>query len=146
MKNAFKGMNKRLLVVVVLCIAIGASPFVYSAVNYIMIHQTWSVPSQPGMLLFQSDGITQITSGQEITDLWSWTGTQFTLNVVIKNNGNTVLVTGLNTSAVPSGWSVTITGNGTLNKGDTQPVTVIVLPNSTIGGTTSGDVDLWFTG
>jgi hypothetical protein len=139
-------MSKTLLLTIVISIAIAATVSGLTINNYFMVHQTNTVPSQPGMLLYQSDGTTPINSGQEISDLWAWTGTQFTLDVVIKNNGNTVLNTGLNTTFVPSGWTVSITGNGTLNKGDTQPVTVILLPNSTVGGTTSGDWDLWFTG
>jgi hypothetical protein len=150
MKNVFRGMNKRLLFASVLCIAIVAGAFgyiAYSAIsNYIMVHQTLTVPNQPGMALYQHDGTTLISSGALVTDLWSWTGTQFTVQFVIKNVGNTVLATGLNTSSVPSGWTLSITGNGTLTQGDTQTVTIMAIPPSLVGGTSSGDFDLWITG
>lgn len=111
-----------------------------------MVHQTLTVPSSSSMAVYQSDGFTTVNNGALISSLWLWTGSQFTLTLVIHNTGNIVLVTGLNTTDVPFGWLVTINGNGTLPMGGVQTVTLIALPYSTAGGTTSGDFDLWLTG
>lgn len=131
-----------LLLAIMICATIGLA----SAVNYFMIHGTFTVPSNASIALYQNDGVTPISNGADITSLSSWTGSQFTLAMVIKNTGNTVLNTGLNATGVPAGWTLQIVGNGTLNAGAMQSVTIIVIPPNTNGGTTSGDIDLWLTG
>jgi uncharacterized membrane protein len=117
-----------------------------ASINYFMFHQNNTIPSTPGLSVYQSDGITPVPSGTDASTLWVWTGTQFTLSLVIHNTGNVALTTGLNTSGVPAGWTVSMTGNGTLATGGIQAVTIISVPPTLAGGTSSGDYDLWITG
>jgi hypothetical protein len=137
-------LTKALLVLIVGVII--ATAGIALGVNYYMVHQNLTVPASPGMSLFRNDGVTPISNGEEITSLWSWTGTQFTVGIVIRNTGNIILNTSLNTTFVPVGWSVTIVGNGSLPIGGSQTVNLVAIPPNLIGGTTTGDFDLWFIG
>jgi hypothetical protein len=116
-----------------------------SVANY-MVHQNLTIPANASMSLYQSDNTTPISNGQDITTLWSWTGTQFTITIIIHNVGNIILTTGLNTTQVPSNWTITILGNGSLSIGAQQTVTLTATPPNLVGGTSTGDFDLWFTG
>jgi hypothetical protein len=112
-----------------------------------MMHQNLSEPASPALKVYRADGVTPVNSGDDMTALWSWTGSQFSLQLQIKNTGTTVLNTGLNTTMVPANWMVLITGNGTLLQGNMQTVTLTALPPlPLVAGTASGDFDLWFTG
>jgi len=136
----------KIMAVTSLIVLLSTLLIVWGYYNYFMVHQNLIVPSTPGMSLYRSDGITSIYSGDLVTNLWAWTGTQFTVQFVIKNIGNTILATGLNVTDVPAGWTVSITGNGTLTQGNTQTVTLTAIPPTNASGTTSGDFDLWITG
>jgi hypothetical protein len=111
-----------------------------------MMHQTLTVPGAPAMTVYQSDGVTQISAGQDISPQWIWTGTQFYVTLIIHNTGNTPLNISLDTSLAPSNWAVTIDGNGPLAIGGVQTVTLIAVPPLMASGTTSGDFDLRITG
>ncbi len=129
-----------------MCAAILLTLVAAAGVNYFMFHQNNTVPNNPSLAVYHADGVTPYASGADLTTDWVWTGTKFTLSLVIRNTGNTVLNTGLNTTMVPPTWNATILGNGTLNIGASQPVTIQLVPPSLIGGTSTGDYDLWIIG
>jgi hypothetical protein len=112
---------------------------VYAAITY-QFHQTLTVPNMPSIAVYRQDGLTQITNGEEVSSLWSWTGTQFALTIVIKNTGNTIYTTSFTlTGGTLTGWVFTALGNGTLARGASQTVNLVFVPPNANGGTTTGD-------
>lgn len=141
-------MNKLRIVFAVAMICLIVSSVAVYAVFQFMIRQNLTIATSAGMRLYSPDKATgsEIINGADASVYWAWTGTQFTLSLEIENIGNTVLTTGLRTVPTPTGWSITILNNGTLPMGQTQKVTMIATPPSLLGGTTTGDFDIYIVG
>jgi len=140
----------KIVAVSLVCLVVSVGYFAFAAdVISRMFHQTLTTPIEKDMQIFtpsQYDGV-EIFQGQEISDYWVWSGTQFFLEIEVVNVGNTALDVQLNVPSMPAGWDISLFGNGTLAMGTSRIMTVVAFPPSdSPEGTSTGDFDLYITG
>lgn len=135
-------MRKLSMIAIAAIVVLALSLIAYATITF-TIHQTLTVPTAKAFTVYQSDGLTPVASMQDVSTLWSWTGSQFVLQLVIVNTGNSILTTSFNVSGGGlSGWNFIYGGNGSLAIGGNQGVSITAVPPNTNGGTTTGDFDL----
>lgn len=101
-------------------------------------NQVLNVPVKE-IMVYQSDGVTLLPDGQNLSSLWVWNSvySSFELVVKVKNTGDLEVVTDVFSGDVPSGWSFYSSGEGALAVGGVQSVTLTL--NQTGSSMTTGD-------
>lgn len=115
------------------------------AVTVFTTQQTLTVPetTQTILTVYESDGTTEISEGQNITEFWIWNTEEyeFELTLNLKNTGSSSITPSISVGNIPD-WSLGISGLGPIAVDATLTVDVTMTPNTHDGGETTGDFTL----
>lgn len=120
------------------------SVIVYAVSVTFTFRSTLTVPPHISFTVYQSDGTTPVTSMQDLSSQWQWTGTQFILYVWIKNTGTAPVTPQFSFSnGTLSGWSFIVGGNATLTASLGENCSLTAYPPAPLtAGNSTGDFDI----
>lgn len=139
--------KKMFYATVTMIIIVSSLSLTYGAVlSTFEVTNNLTVPTQPTSYeVYQEDGVTQISLGDDISDLWDWDWTKQNFQVIIKvkNTGGQSILTDVRTGDIPN-WSLVVVGEGTITASQTQTLNITLSPTITpTVGMTTGQFSLY---
>jgi len=133
-------MNKKILYATIIMIAIVSLLTITYAVTVFTTEQTLVVPDLTTSILtvYESDGVTEISEGQTISELWIWNTVEnrYDLTLNLENNGASPITPVVSVGAI-SAWSLNYPEGVSIPVGATQPMIISMTPIPATTGKTA---------